>query len=61
MISKLVKLLYKKYIYGILLEYVERTDNEYDDMALEFINDVIDVLLIKMDSNIEKLEIELKQ
>jgi len=59
MISKLIKLLYKKYLYPELLKYVQSTDNEYDDVALAFVDDVIDLLLLKMDSSIQNLKNEL--
>lgn len=54
MIEKLIKLLYKKYVYPMLKEYVDSTDNEYDNRALDFVDDVIDLLLLKIGDNLDK-------
>ena len=52
----ILKKAYKKYVYPELLKYVQKTDNDYDDKALAFINDLIDVLFLKADKTIDEVE-----
>ena len=57
---KLVKLLYKKLIRPQLKKYVEKTDNDWDDKALEFLDTVIDIVLVKI-GDVKQLESNIDQ
>ena len=46
---KIIKWAFMKWIYPELKEYVDSTDNEYDDKALQFVVDVIDILVVKVE------------
>ena len=56
MVSKLLKWVYKKFLYPKLQEYVQSTDNDYDNKALEFLDDVVDLILLKIDTTIEEID-----
>lgn len=56
MTSKLLKWIYTKFIYKKLEDYVNSTDNDWDNKALEFIDEVVDLLLLKIDDTIEEIK-----
>jgi hypothetical protein len=45
---QLVKVLYVEGVYPLAKEYVESTENTYDDKALEFLDDLVKALLKKL-------------
>ena len=56
MTTKLIKWIYKKFLYPKLEKYVQSTDNDYDDKALQFLDDVVDLILLKLDTTIDEID-----
>lgn len=56
MTSKLIKWIYTKFIYKKLEQYVKSTENEWDDEVLKFIDEVVDLLLLKIDDTIDEID-----
>lgn len=56
MVTKFIKWGYKKFLYPKLKLYVESTDNDYDNKALEFIDEIIDLVLLKIDNTIDEVK-----
>lgn len=48
MIGKIIKWVYKKFVYPKLKEYVDSTDNQWDNQVLEFVDEIIDLLVLKL-------------
>lgn len=49
MISKIIKFVFMKWVYPVAKEYVDSTDNDYDNKALDFLVEVVDLLCSKLD------------
>lgn len=46
--KKVIKIIYTDGLYPIAKAYVEKTDNTYDDKALEFLNEFVNDLINKL-------------
>jgi hypothetical protein len=47
-LKKLIKVLYKDGVYPLAYDYVQSTENTYDDKALAFLDDLVTELLKKL-------------
>lgn len=50
MIGTIVKYLYSSLIYPRLKSYVESTDNQWDDTVLEFVDEVVEILIDRLNA-----------
>jgi hypothetical protein len=48
LVKKVIKMIYSDGVYPLALEYVQKTDNDFDDKALEFLNSFVEKLLDRL-------------
>ena len=59
MIGNVVNWLYKTWIYPRLLDYVNKTDNTWDNSVLAFVDEVVEIVIKKL-GDVEEIKKEIK-
>lgn len=58
LIKTLIKLLWNKLLRPIAKDYVEQTDNTWDDQALKFVDELVNLFMSKIDSVVTQVQQE---
>ena len=56
LIKTLVKLLWLKLLRPIATEYVAKTDNTWDDQAVQFVDELVNLFLSKIDGVVKQIK-----